>query len=187
MAVAGLLFPLTNYAVVIPIAVPLPKPSSPSDGCVSGNYKVGDTMRSDSGNILTIKSLFGTNFHCKEVDKPILATVEFTASPSFTPQAKIPLPDGFIEKPFGEMRKFNGEILFAHNDDLNEGFIVTSNKNDGVLNPLAFTVNLKKQQALKMNNVEQTEIEQFTINGLPALRFEKTGDQKISLAPDTPF
>lgn len=151
---------------------------SEGENCVGPNAKVGDTYRSVNGNIQTIKSLSGTSSRCVKPEQPIRARIEYTNSTTFLSKAGINIPDGFAPQNLTDLQKFNGGLLMAKNNVTDSGFYVSSVKRDVVSDLDAYSLKVRTNQAKPLDEPQQSEIEQLTINGIAAWRFETKGKVK---------
>lgn len=159
---------------------PIPSGGSGRSGgdiCVASSAKVGDTSRSANGNVVTIKELSGTSSRCKKPELPVLAKVEFTAS-EFSSKAGINLPDGYTPQSLTDIQKFNGALLMAKNNATDSGIFITSAKRDVISDVPTFAAKVRENQTKTLDDAEQSDIEQLTINGMKAWRFETNGKVK---------
>jgi hypothetical protein len=147
-----------------------------TDICISSEKKVGDTFNSASGNVATVKSISGTSSACKKPETPIRAHVEF--SYSFNSKAGINVPDGYKSQNLPELERFNGSLMFALNNDTDSGFKVNATKRDVISDMMTYATNLEAAQAKLLDESQPSEIEQTTVNGLKAWRFEVKGKLK---------
>ena len=148
------------------------------DTCVAETAKVGDTFRSPNGNVSTIKSLSGTTSRCAKAELPIRALVEYSMSSSFTSKAGIDLPEGYVPQSLTNLHRFNGYLLRATNSATDSGVLVTSTKREVISDMTNYVSNLRPLQVKALDDAQQSEIEQLTINGMRAWRYETTGKTK---------
>jgi hypothetical protein len=151
---------------------------SEGDTCVAETAKIGDTFRSPNGNVATIKSLSGTSSRCAKAELPIRALVEYSMSSSFSSKAGIDLPEGYAPKSLTNLQRFNGYLLLASHNATDSGVLVTSTKRDVISEMTTYVTNLRPLQVKALDDAQQSEIEQLTINGMKAWRYETAGKAK---------
>jgi hypothetical protein len=159
--------------------LPLPgSKSEPGDTCVAENRKVGDTIRSVNGNIATITVISGTSSRCKKPELPILATVDYSTSTTFSSKAGINLPDSYKAQALQQVQSFNGMLLYAKNNDVDSGVIIESVKRSVISDIPTYAKNLKTAKTKTLDDTEQSEIAELNINGMNAWQFETRGKLK---------
>lgn len=148
--------------------------------CVAQNAKIGDVIKLPNGGTATIKSLSGTTSRCTQPELPIRALLDFSTSSSFTSKAGINLPAFWEPKSLTEQQKLAGAILMAKNVTLSSdtGLLIHTMKREIVPDMMAGVVRLRSQQASRLDEPQESEIEQISINGVRAWRFEVAGKTK---------
>jgi hypothetical protein len=146
------------------------------DQCVKETAKVGDVLRSPSGNTAVIKSLSGTSTRCQNNDLPIRARLEFTYN--FSSEAGLDIPDGYEQKPLNDFQRFNGFLLKAENSIKRTGIMVNSRRTDSKTDPTAVMHAISESMSRMITDTTTANEEELNINGMKALRFEMTGKNK---------
>lgn len=153
--------------------------SATSDNtCVAETVKEGDTMNSPNGNIAKITKLSGTSSRCSNGNMPILATVDYTSSISFSSKAGIELPEKY--KPIGltdRQKFFEGILLKAKTDD-GKLYIQINAYNRSVMSSVPEFVKKQKDNLKNLDDSTTSEIEELTIDGFPVRRYEQKGKLK---------
>lgn len=148
---------------------------SEGDNCVGSTAKVGDIIGLPNGGTATIKSLSGTSSRCTQPERPIRALLDFS-TPSFTSKAGINLPDEWKPTPLTDQQKFGGGLLMAKNSTVNDsGLYLGATKRKGAPDMMAVATNSRSALANTVAESQQSEIEQITVNGMRAWRYEVTG------------
>ena len=146
---------------------------SEGDSCVMASTKVGDVIPLPNGGIATVKSLSGTSYRCTDPTHPIRALVDYSTS-SFTSKAGIDLPDGWESIPVDQQKA--NVIFSAKKPSAGDTFLIISawrRGNDSDM--MTFATNSKLATEKMLEQHQQSEIVQITVNGMRASRFEITG------------
>ena len=104
--------------------------------------------------------------------------MDYATSTSFTSKAGINLPDGYSPQSLTDLQKFNGALLFAKDNTKDSGVFVTATKREVISDMQTYVANLRVNQTKSLDDTQQSEIEQLTINGMKAWRFETKGKVK---------
>lgn len=149
------------------------------ENCVGESAKVGDNINAN-GQLMTIKSLSGTSTRCTNTAMPIRAMLEpsSTVVTQSTTQAKIDLPDGWESIPLNSAQKVDGAVLLALDKTIDSGLLLNTAKRQGITDMRAYADSRKAGQASRLQDAQQSETTKLMINGLPAWRFEVTGQYK---------
>jgi tetratricopeptide (TPR) repeat protein len=180
IAVASLLSTNANawFFFFFPIPTGGGGSASTDNTCVAETAKEGDTHASPSGNIAKITKLSGTSSRCKEPDKPIVATVDYTSTVSFTSKAGINLPEKY--KPItltDRQRYYEGILLRAKTDDGKLYIQLTSVKRS-IISSVPEFVKKRKDGHKNLDDFTTSEIQELTVNAFPAWRYEQKGKLK---------
>lgn len=151
------------------------------DSCVSTSAKVGDVLKSASGNMATIKSLSGKSSICQNPTLPIRALLEVQVN--FSPKAGIDLPDDYVAKDVSDTDRFNGILLKALGSSGNVGITVSASKRQTAADPHVLAQNISSRMLAVLDDASAGNESETEVNGLPALRFEVTGKSKALFHP----
>ncbi len=151
------------------------------DTCLKDGAKAGDTFQSVNGNIATVKSVHGTSLRCTNPNLPILATVEY-GSAAFSSKAGMSLPDGYSQDTLTALQRFNGLVLFAKNNTKGAGVNVTAIKRSSISDMEKYAARVGEDQAKRLDDVQQSGIDQLVISDMKSWRFETQGRLKTSAA-----
>jgi hypothetical protein len=155
--------------------------------CVGSRAKVGDSIRLNSGSIMTVKSLSGTSTRCIQSEFPIRALLEPISNTSasisstnrdttaFKSNAGIELPIGWAVGNLNDDLKSKHYIFYALNRTIDAGLVLGAVKRDAITAMLEFAKARRTSQMAALNDAVSTEITQVDINGFAAWRFEVTG------------
>lgn len=151
------------------------------ENCVTAASKVGDILKSPSGNTATIKSLSGTSSRCQDPNMPIRALLVFNYQ--FSSKAGMDIPDGFEQKPLTDMQRFQGNLLKAENSSLKLGFFVSSRGRDASTDSPAIAQAIATRMISTLEEGKTLNEEQLSVNGMKAYRFEVAGKSKALFHP----
>jgi len=146
--------------------------------CVGQDAKVGDIVRKQNGETGTIRSLSGISDRCPQPGRRIRSLID---SSTFTSKVGINLPKFWALKRLTTQQKIGGGVLRAKNESLigDTGVYVGAMKRDeSVSDVMAVAAKLRSGQASMLEESQQSEIEQITVNGLRAWRYEIIGKSK---------
>jgi hypothetical protein len=146
------------------------------DSCVGPNAKVGDVIKSPTGNTATVKSLSGTSSRCRNPELPIRALLTFNYS--FSSKAGMNIPEGFESKPVSEMQRFQGFLLRAENPLTKAGFAVSALPRTATVDAASVATKVEAHMKTLIDDAKTSAEEELTIKGLRALRFEMEGKNK---------
>lgn len=149
---------------------------SEGENCVSEKAKVGDVLKSGTGNTATIKSLSGTSSRCQDSVRPIRALLVFSLDHKST--ANFSIPDGYQPKELNDFQKYNGILVIANSSDQRKGVTVSTKKRDRDSNPTAIVREMEQRLSSIIEDAKTTNAEQIKIKELDAWRFELTGKNK---------
>jgi hypothetical protein len=156
--------------------------SGKGDTCVSAAAKVGDTINK-SGSVVVVKALSGTSSRCTNPEMPVLAEVESKSVDSNTTQARINIPDGWVQQPVSDALKAGGVVLSAWNQTLDAGLQLATFKRPAMTSADEFVASRKASQLTRLRESQGTPTTRLSIDGLPAWRYEVSGrvpDGKIA-------
>ncbi|MEX8495459.1 SHOCT domain-containing protein [Sphaerotilus sp.] len=151
------------------------------ENCVTAAAKVGDVLKSPSGNTATIKSLSGTSSRCQDPNLPIRALLVFNYQ--FSSKAGIDIPNGFEQKPLTDMQRFQGNLLKAENSSLKSGVFVSSRGRDASTDSPAIAQAIATRMITTLEEGKTLNEEQLSVNGMKAYRFEVAGKSKALFHP----
>jgi hypothetical protein len=152
---------------------------SEGDNCVKATAKVGDVLKSPTGNTATIKSLSGTSSRCRNPDLPIRALLVFNYS--FSSKAGMDVPDGFEQKPLTGIERFNGRLLRAENGKI--GVIVSAMPRGASTDSAGIAQGVANRKIAALEEANTSNEEELTVNGFHALRFQVAGKLKALFHP----
>jgi hypothetical protein len=149
--------------------------------CVKATAKVGDVIRSASGNTATVKSVSGKSSRCQDSSLPIGAVLEFNFV--FSAKAGIDVPEDYEEKPLTDVQRFQGNLLHAENRSQNTAFFLSATRRDQSSDAAALAQNISTRMKASLEEGTTSNEEDFQINGLHALRFQLAGESKAMFHP----
>ncbi|WP_152555801.1 SHOCT domain-containing protein [Ferriphaselus sp. R-1] len=152
--------------------------SAEGENCVGSNAKIGDAIRLSTGAVGIIKSLSGTSVRCAQPEYPIRASLDFSA-PAFTSKAHIDLPEGWKPTSITEQQKRNGWMLMADNASSNSGLAFGAIRRESVSDMKKLAEDYRQGSISAIAEAQYSEIEQISVNGLKAWRYEVTGKNKF--------
>lgn len=146
------------------------------DSCVKPTAKEGDTLTAPTGNIAKIMKIYGSSPMCNTAVLPLLATVDYTSSVTFTPQAGIDLPDNFKSVGLSDRERFySGIVLRAKTDDDHLAIKISATRRSEISDVPAFAEAFKQRYCNAVTDCKTTDTEQLEINEMRAWRWEFTG------------
>ena len=150
------------------------------ENCVGSTSKVGDNIRLPNGEIKVITSLSGTSTRCTNPEMPIRALLgnATTSTPNHVSKSGIDLSDSWVQRPLTDAMKSNGSLLMAANRTSDTGLLLSAVSHQGIPDMMAYAVSRRSRQASAMTDVQQSEITQSTMNGIPIWRFTVAGKLK---------
>ena len=146
------------------------------ENCVKSTAKIGDKLKSASGNTATIKSLSGTSSRCPDASLPIRAMLTFDFD--FSSKAGMDIPDGWEQKPLTDIQRFEGNLLRAENTAQRTGVFVSARGRDSTTDTVAIAQGIANRMISTLEEGKTQNEEQLQINGLKAYRFEVDGKSK---------
>jgi len=147
---------------------------SKGDICIKEGSKEGDVSTSEAGNTMKIISTSGTSSRCQNPLLPIRAEVEFTMTS--TSKAGIELTDDFEAKPLLDLQRYNGQVLLAKSKTIpDKGVLVSFIKRAPTSDIKNVVNNVSNRKLMYLKEAKSGELENLTINGMRAARFETTG------------
>jgi hypothetical protein len=138
--------------------------------CVAPGLNVGNSTKSVNGDILTVSKLEGKSRLCSSPEKPVLAQVEFTSSPTFASLLTIELPAGYLSEELTNKEKFDAVRLRAGNKSKDVGIWVNS-WNVKLYPSVDSVAAFQKSVQAKFQDAQQTPTEELTIRGATARRW----------------
>lgn len=160
--------------------LPIPKAhantaSTPGDSCVKSTAKEGDTLTAPTGNIAKITKIYGSSPMCATAALPLLATVDYTSSVTFTPEAGIDLPDNFKTIGLSDRERFyQGIVLTAKTDDGRLFIKISATKRSVISDVRAFAAAFKQGNCTGFADCKMSDTEELEINGMRAWRWQFT-------------
>ena len=154
--------------------------------CVAESSKVGDLLKSPSGNTATIKALIGPSSSCKSEALPVQAEVEFTSI--YSSQATVNLSNEYELLPISKVQRFNSTALLAKSKTVKDKNIFITVRVKHSNNDLTvFANNIEKIYKAKLKDAITQNSEKINIQGLSALRFEVSGLSKDAFPIQTTY
>jgi hypothetical protein len=144
------------------------------DTCVAESAKVGDTINKN-GSAFVVKAISGKSSRCSNSDHPILVEVEARPQDNNVTQARIDIPDGWVQQPVTDSLKTGGVVMYATNKTLDAGLQLATWKRAGITDVGDFVASRKALQTSRLKESEQFPTTRLIVSGLPAWRYELRG------------
>lgn len=148
------------------------------ENCVSASAKVGDKTTLPNGAAGEIKSLSGTSSRCTNPDLPIRALIVPIVPPEVASEARIDIPDGWEQRTVADNLKVAGVFLYLHNKTTDSALLLSATKREGITDINSFITARKAALIGRLDNANETPINNLSINDIPAWRYEVTGNAK---------
>ncbi len=152
--------------------------ASTDNTCVAETAKEGDTHASPNGNIAKITKLSGTSSRCKDPAKPIVATVDYTSTVSFTSKAGINLPEKYKPITLTDRQRYYDGILLRVKTDDGKLYIQLTSVKRSIISSVPEFVQKRKDGHKNLDDSTTSETQELTVNGFPAWRYEQKGKLK---------
>jgi Short C-terminal domain len=154
---------------------------SGGSNCVGSTVRVGDSVIYN-GQRMKVVSLSGVSSGCSDPSMPIRASLVVDATPiqAATTQAKLELPDSWVQTPMPASMRAAYGIMMATNTSINSSLQLFSIQNNKVTDPnIENWVNsMMMRQYATLGNPTRTPINKVVINGSQAWQSEVEGDNK---------
>jgi hypothetical protein len=155
------------------------------DHCVGAEAKVGSQIRLANGEIKIVKSISGTSSRCADAKHPIRAQLETVNLTSNIGSSNIgfDLPlgvGGWTQRTIPESHKSNGVIFLGSQPSTDAWLSVSSTPRIGKVDLMTLATDKLANFKNGMTNASESEIISSTINGIPVLRFNISGQLRTT-------
>ncbi len=163
---------VAGAGVYTPIFIAIPgERAKPDEICVGSGAAVGEAEVSVNGDRLVIRKLLGSSQFCRDPGAPVLAQADLVESEQFKSGLTITVPRGFEALPLTTKDRFDG-TRFKGTDGPTE-YLVQSYARK-VIPDLDQYQELNRTKQSRWLHASQTPVEELTIDGAPARRWETT-------------
>ena len=146
--------------------------------CVASTVKVGDVVRSKAGNTAAVKALSDAATVCHDPAQPVGAELEYQEI--YSPKLEFALPDSFTLRTPSDLRRFQGEMFWAHDVGRDVGLHVYARPRRPGDSARAYVRGIAASVAALLDEPKSGDPELVAVNGVPALCFEVEGRVKGS-------
>ncbi len=154
------------------IVVPGQKPNL-DNVCLGPGAEVGQSKAGINGDRMLVTKIVGKSAMCKDKNTPLLAEVDLVPAENFQSTLSVELPTGFVTEPLTNKDRFDGARLKGTSKDRLIAFFVYGYNRKNTISFEKYAQIVRESQ-LKWNKALQTPVENLTIHGLAAQRWETT-------------
>jgi len=170
LGAAGLALAGTTYRMPIITFTPGEKPKL-DNICVGESAAEGQSKLNVNGDRMVVRRVVGKSRMCRTKEAPVLAEVDLIPSQRFRSTLSVELPPQFVPEAITTHDRFNGVRLRAKDPKTSIQFTVSSYTREAIPDPKRYVLEQRERQ-MKWANPKQTDIEETTIHGAKASRWE---------------
>ena len=122
---------------------------------------------------MLVTKIVGKSAMCTDKNTPLLAEVDLVPAENFQSTLSVELPTGFVTEPLTNKDRFDGARLKGTSKDRLIAFFVYGYNRKNTISFEKYAQIVRESQ-LKWNKALQTPVENLTIHGLAAQRWETT-------------
>jgi len=152
------------------IAIPGER-AKPDEICVGSAAAVGQFEVSINGDRMVVRNLLGSSSFCRDPAAPVLAQADLVESDQFKSGLTVTVPRGFEKLPLTTKERFDG-MRFKGTDGPTEYSVQSYARK--LIPDLDQYQELNRVRQSHWPHASQTPVEELTIDGAPARRWETT-------------